>query len=352
MAKKKPPQEVILNEEDALSFLDWQAPEEHLEPDIFQYLQWNNGVAAWEFPLDQWGGSNIAQVHEAVEIVHDMGQVTELGMLLETINISVIAHRTTWEKENAEGKRVYSSNYEPGMRKRYNFLVLIREVGGFELAVITARGYTGGYIEVAIKDHKQSVLKLASKLANGTKFPPYMFWLPLTAGDKVFVGGEKKSEIQPPAPVYNDLSGLDDAGIRDIVEALYIGDELREAITGYLFDEGQSWKNEHEQHLLSGPDDPPSIEVLPGGNLVIPDLSAEKRGGWIEIAMTIPGLFKAREHAGNALAQVLRDKVLLPRGSDQTAQWEAWRNDLDRRHTKMLESQEAVAIEAQLQTGG
>ena len=350
MAKAKKRQEVILNEEEnALGFLDFQAPDEHLDAEIYSFLQWNNGAAAWEFPLDQWGGSQIDQDHDTVEVIHNFGQDTEPGMLVDIIHISVVAQRVTWEKE-MDGKRVYSPHYEDGMRKRYNFLCLIKETDSPDLAIITARSYTGSYIQNAIKQHKKSVLKLASRMAGGTRFPLYMFWLPLCAGEKIYVGGEKKSEIQPPSPAYSDLSGLNNEGAGDLVKSLYIGDDLRGIINDYLFGEGQSWTDEH-QRLLPAPSSniPPHIEVLPGNVLYFPDLSAKKPPDWIEAAMTIEGLFQARPDASNAFAKMSRK---LPRGTDQAAQWEAWRNDLERRYKEMVEAQESVALEAQLQNGG
>ena len=351
---KQPTQEVILNEKDALDFLNWEAPEDHLlESDPYPFIQWNNDVGGkWEFPLKHWAGTSIERNYDVVDIPHDFNQTTEPGMLVDQIHVARIASRSTWEGDGEDGKRVYSPVYQEGLRKRYNHFVLVKELEGADPAIITLRSYTGAHFDAAIKQHRKTVINMASKLSGGRRYPTYMFWLPLAGGPKTYVGAEKKSEIFPPTPIY-DFPDLADEIIPDVLRALYIGDEYRDIISGYLFGESKTWTDEHQRLLLPPSSNiPPHIEVLPGGNLYIPDLSAEKRGDWIEAAMTIPDLFKAREHASNALAQVLRDKVLLPRGTDQTAQWEAWRNDLERRYKEMLEKQETVALEAQLQNGG
>jgi hypothetical protein len=133
--------DVIFNEDDKgeLNFLDWQAPDEHLDPEQYPWLQWNNGVARWEFPLEHWGGTPIDTGNETVEVVHNFGQDTEPGMLLDGIHISVIAQREVWEGEDEAGKRFYSANYEKGLRKRYNFLVIVQEAETFDLPKLHRR---------------------------------------------------------------------------------------------------------------------------------------------------------------------------------------------------------------------
>lgn len=344
--------EVILNDDettDDLSFLDWQAPDEQLDTELYPFVQWNNNEGAWEFPLEHWGGSQIDQDYETVEVVHNFGQDTEPAMLVPQIHIAVIAQRFAWEGQDAEGKRFYSATYEDGLHKRYNFLCLIKEAGNAEPAIITARSYTGAYIQNAIKQHRNTVLKLASRKANGTRFPLYMFWLPLVAGEKVYVGSKEKSQITPPVPAFNALSEIDQAGIADILKSLYISNEYRNIINSYLYREGESWANEYRSTLLlssgnSGVSN--EAQVLPGGVLYLPDLSEKKPSDWIECAMSIPGLFNAPSHASNALAKVLRERHL---GRASTAdQWEAFRDDIEKRFANKSETEQAVARELEL----
>jgi hypothetical protein len=343
--------DIIFNENDAgeLDFLDWQAPDDHLDPEQYPWLQWNNSAARWEFPLEHWGGTKIDTENETVEVVHNFGQDTEPGMLLDCIHISVIAQREVWEGEDEAGKRFYSAVYEKGMRKRYNFLVIVQEAETFDLAVITARSYTGGYIKNAIKQHRSTVLKLASKMAGGTRFPTYMFWLPLIAGEKVYVGSEKKSEIQPPMPIYNDLSALDQQGTIDLVKSLYIGNDLRDAIQEYLFGQGQAWVTEAQQMRLQATNDA-NAQILPGDVLYLPDLSDKRPPAWINCAAGIPGVFDNRQHASNAFAKLLRDKGLGSALAQQ--QWEAWREEIERRFNDKAAEREAIETQRMLQNGG
>jgi hypothetical protein len=176
-----------------------------------------------------------------------------------------------------------------------------------------------------------------------------MFWLPLVAGEKVYVGSEKKSEIQPPVPIYNDLSTLDRQGTIDLVKSLYIGNDLRDAIQEYLFEQGQAWVAEAHQMRLQSP----SImeaQILPGDVLYLPDLSDKRPPAWIDCAVAIPGIFDNRHHASNAFAKILREKRLGSAPISQ--QWEAWREEIERRFADEAEEREAVETQRLLQNGG
>lgn len=339
MSKQK--QELILGDDDGgLGFLDWQAPDDQIDAEEYPYLQWSNEEKAWEFPLKHWAGTQIDQDHKTDIVLHDSGQSEEPGMLLNIIHIAVIASRTTWEKWE-DGQRTFSATYQAGYSKRYNFMVIVREAESNEPAIITMSGYTGGYLESAIRAHRGSILKMASKLAKGVRFPDYMFWLPLTAGEKVFVGkGEKRSAIYPPVTVYNDISQLAQSGIVDIVKALYIGDTLRDQISDFLHPQGQEWAAEHQQGQLPAPQDGPAL-LLPGGILVLPDLSARSEVQWINMAFEIKGMFNARRHVGNAFLDMLRKKGL--EGATKAQQWEGWRDELKARAAEMAQSEEDAA---------
>lgn len=347
--------EVILNDDnpDDLGFGDWQAPDDQLDAEIYPFAQWNNNEAKWEFPLEHWGGSLIDQNYDTVEVAHDFGQSTEPAMLVPVIHIAVIAQRVTWEKNEPDGKRVYSATYEKGMHKRYNFLCLIKETESPDPVIITARSYTGSYIQNAIKQHRSSVLKMASRLTKGMRYPTYMFWLPLVAAPKkVLVGGEKKSPIQPPVPAFEDLAGISQAGITDLVKSLYIGNEYRDIISEYLYPEGESWANEYQQLQLAagnGGDISNEAQVLPGGILLLPDLSTKKEKEWVTCAMSIPGLFTADQHASNALGKFLRENRHLSNNADK---WEAFSKEITARFDEMTENNRTVEVEMQLQAGG
>ena len=353
--KKVEEVEVILNDApaDTLSFLDWQAPDDQLDAEVYPFAQWNNNEAQWEFPLEHWGGSQIDQDYDTVEVAHDFGQSTEPAMLVPVIHIAVIAQRMTWEKIELDGKRSYSATYEKGMHKRYNFLCLIKETESPDPVIITARSYTGSYIQNAIKQHRSSVLKMASRIGRGTRYPTYMFWLPLVAATKkVLVGGEKKSPIQPPVPAFDDLTSISQAGVTDLVKSLYIGDEYRQIINEYLYPEGQTWAKEYQQLQLTGGNGngvSNEAEVLPGGVLILPDLSKKGPKEWVTCAMSIPGLFNVDQHASNMLAKFLRSNRHL---SNNASQWEAFSEEVKARFEKMTEEQRVNEVEMQLQSGG
>lgn len=364
-AKKnaKAKQEVILNnDENPLGFLDdFDGPsDDELWAETYNYVQWNNPERKWEFPLKHWAGSAIEQNYEISEVYHNNGQDTEHSVLIDVIHISVVAWRYTWEKFNeADGKMMYATRPvegEAGWRKRYNFLALVKEAETDEACIITARSFTGEYIYNAIMQFRKKILKLASRMSGGKRLPGYLFWIPLTAGDRVMVGKEQKSAIFPPVAMVDDISELDDDGITYLLQSLYIGEDLKSLIAGQLFNEGQQWANEYrEQAQLGGGDAkalPVSAEaiVLDGGLLYMPDLSAEKPPKWIDCAMSIPGLFNHREHASNALAKVLRQNRHKT-GNDMAAQWEVFREDIERRYAEKVDLESSIEREKLLREG-
>lgn len=320
--------------------------------DKHPFVQWNNREKSWEFPLKYWAGSTIEMEYELVEVDH--GAEVEHGFLLDTIHISVIAWRYTWERPGEGGRMIYSASpdFEASNEwsKRYNFLCLIRETGDDEPTIITAKGYTGEFLYNALNQGRKRTLKLARKLT-GRQFPGYLFWIPLTAGEKRMVGKEQKSPIYPPAPIAYEVNELDTEGLSDLLQSLYVGDNIKALFASYLYTDGQTWATEITGRLEALPSgkEKPIAEILPGGILWLPDLSKSKRGDWIDCAMTIPDLFQHHSHASNAFAKVLRSQGLG--GASQDRQWEAWRVDLERRWNEKLETDEAVAVEMQLRNG-
>lgn len=338
MATKKVKQEEILI--DPLGFLDDfdGPPDDEIWAEQYPFVQWNNRERKWEFPLKHWAGSAIEAEYDLVEVDH--GSETEHGFLLDTIHVSALPWRYAWERQGDDGRMIYSAqpNFDNGERwsKRYNFMCLIRETGDDTPVIITARGYTGQFLYNAINQARNRILKIAQKVT-GRRFPGYLFWIPLTAGEKRLVGKEQKSAIYPPVPLAYDVGDLGEEGVNDLLRALYIGDELREVVAGYLFSEAQSWAIEPGQQqalLQAGSNEEPRAEVLPGDVLWLPDLSAHSRPNWIECAMSIPNLFDNRSHCSNAFAKVLRSQGLANAPLDR--QWEAWRTELEKRWAEKL----------------
>lgn len=332
--------EVILNDgadDDGLDFLNWQAPPEQLDADSYPYIQWSNDHKMFEFPLKHWTGTVFEKDYEIAEIKHRQGQEIELGALVPQIHVAVIAYRTAWEQEE-DGRKIYSADYQPGMTKRYHFFCLVKEADTLEPAIITLHGYTGQYLQGALKVHQKTILKMASKYAGGNKFPLYYFWIPLQAGGEAYVGKEKQSKIFPPAAIY-EIDGMTEP---EILKALYIGNEYRDAIQNYLYNESQGWIDDREQQqlrLTAGSTVSTQAEILPGGILVLPDLSDQKRETWIDLGYSIPGLFEDREAASKAFSKMLRTKGLTR--DTRADQWEAWREYLEERfETEQLKARE------------
>lgn len=352
-AKNTKEQDILFGDE-KLSFLfDFDGPDDgDFWSETYNYFQWSNPAKAWEFPLKYWAGTAIESNYKAQDIDHGNGQTEEPGMLIGTIHLSVIAWRYTWEKDDGNGRKIYSAQFpqgEEGWRKRYNFLCLLREAESDELCILTARGWTGEYIYNAFNQFRQKMVKLAARMSGGRKVPGYIFWTPLTAGEKKLVGANQQSAIYPPVSVVQDVSELDNEGLGNLLRSLYIGDELRDLVAGYLFEEGQTWASERRDNLLpaGGEEESNEADILPGNVLYIPDLSGKKPPAWIECAMST-GLFNEKTHASNALAKVLRTK--RP-GNDPAQQWEAFRADIERRWAEKVESDEAVEREKGLREG-
>jgi hypothetical protein len=328
----------------------------------YPVVQWNNNEKGrWEFPMKHWAGTPIEAEYPPVEVDH--GESVELSSIIETIHLSVLAWRVTWEKQGEDGKMTYAAQPVEGEKwsKRYNFLVLIREAASDEPAILTLRGFTGQYFQSGYEQARRRTLKMARK-ATGKAYPGYIFWTPMAAGAKVSVGSKTKHVIYPPTPVITEeLGDIDTQGIAVMLKALYIGDYLRDVIGGYLFNEAEKWATEVKSlslrfKSLSSPNNAPqlsapAITVLPGGILLFDEALADKGPGeWIEAAMALPGLFNERGHASNAFAKMLREKRL---GNDSRAnQWEAWRAEIEKRYNDLLDRQSSIETEKMLQVGG
>lgn len=355
MSKKNQTQEIIDANTFSLDLLTFDGPDDSdMWTDQYPFIQWNNREKAWEFPLKYWAGTEIETAHELIEVDH--GEDTEYGFLLPEINVSIVAWRFTWERQGADGQMEYSAtpSFTSGERwsKRYNFLAIVQEVGSDDPAIITAKGYTGEYLYNALNQGRKRTLKMVRKLT-GKDFPGYLFWTTLAAGEKRMAGKDKKSPIYPPAPIAFNISELDQDGIANLIQSLYIGDELASLIGGSLYSEGQKWAVDVPERLaLSARSEGAEIaaEILPGGVLWLPDLADRKKSDWIDCGMSIPDLFDHREHASNAFAKVLRSQGLA--NAAPPNQWEAWRTELERRWAEKFTRNEAEEVEQFLANGG
>lgn len=322
-------------------------------------IQWNNKEKAWEFPLNHWAGTAIESGHEMVMVDH--GENDEAGFLLPVINVSVIAHRSVWETQGPEGDMIYSQNPDfsaARWSKRYNFLVVCQEAGTMEPCIITVRGYTGEALFDAISQGRKRTVNMVKQLT-GKALPGYLFWLTLSAGAKRMVGKEAKSAIYPPACLAHDISGLDKQGLIALLQALYVGDALRDMYTAGLYDQGQQWSTETPRvNALPAPAAVPQIEagqrrmveIDDAGTLIFDDLSASGKGAWIDCAMEIPDLFKDRGQAMGAFATAMRVKGLsgIPPSPEQ---WAAWREWLTGKWYEKMDELESVRREAELRGG-
>lgn len=355
MTKQKK-NDVILNEElDGLDGLaDFAGPDDSdMWTDQYPFVQWSNNEKKWEFPLKHWAGSRIESEHKLVEVDH--GAEREPGFLLDMIHVAVVAWRYTWERMGNDGRMVYAAqpDFEGGQKwsKRYNFLCLIRETGDSDPCIITAKGFTGEYLYNALNQGRKRTLKIAQKLY-GKRFPGYLFWIPLVAGDKRMVGNETKSAIYPPVAVASEISEADTDGLANLLSALYIGADLKELFASYLYDEGQKWVEDVPQRLALTSGEPEAkAMVLPGGVLHTPDLSEAKVTEWMKMALSLEiegrPLFDHSSHCNNAFSKMLRQKG-LDRSPDISAKWEAWRDELQRRIDERIGSEEATQTELML----
>lgn len=338
-SKAKQQDQVLVNDDmDGLDFLfsgDVGPDDSDLWQERYKIIQWNNEEKHWEFPLKHWAGTFIEQNFDVQDILHNMGQATESGMLVPEISLSVLSYRTTWETYQ-DDKVIYSP--KPGndgkWSKRYNFLVMLKVEDWVcdEPCVVTIKGHTGAFLESGLNGYRKKMIQAGLALS-GNKMPGYVYWCALIAGDAQLVGKKEKSKIYPPTPLVDSMTDLDNEAIAVLLRTAYIGKELHERIKSALFDEAESWRTEHinAPQLGSGEPESKEVTVFGDGVLLFPDLSRSNKETWLECAMSIPGLFNHSRHAGNALGKVLGKVGYSAPKADQ---WEAFRTDLERRYNE------------------
>lgn len=341
MAKSKTQETVetvVIEENDELSFLfvgDVGPDDSELWAERYKRIQWNNKEKSWEFPLAHWAGTYIEQAFDVQDIKHNKGQSVESGMLVPEISLSVLSYRTTWETY-IDDKLTYTAkpDFDDGNKwsKRYNFLVLVKVDDWVcdEPVLVTVKGHTGAYLENGLNSYRKKMIQMGLQLG-GQKMPGYVYWCAMAAGDEQLVGKKEKSEIYPPTPIIDSMTDLDNASIGALLSSAYIGQELHQRIKSALFDEAEQWRTEHidnDTMLLDAGPVEPVAEMLPGGLVILPDLSKAGKSDWIKCAMST-GLFSHERHAGNALAKVLNKTGY---GANKADQWEAFRTDIERRY--------------------
>ena len=245
-----------------LDFLNWEAPEEQIETPSLPYIQWFNGQGkaftklnpvlasgGWELPQDVWG-AYLGDTFELIEVPHGNNSVVN-AYLLPLLHISVINTRFVWQLYD-NGQTVYSKEYIPNSTGRLNVFALIKELGNFPV-MLTLKGMVGKAFSSTRKQHLNTVIKAASMIGKANGYPQYMFWMPVMAGASEMVGQAAQSAITPPVAAW-DVGGLNDkATMATILKDLYVGEEIRNLITGDLFAQSELWKSEHEQRDAEQP---------------------------------------------------------------------------------------------------
>lgn len=240
-----------MSEED---FLDWEAPEDQIEEDSFPTVQWVNGRpgleqihpvlgnGGFEAPFDSFGNI-VGDTIPITEVTH--GRSKSPAYLYEELNVAVIAEVFGWEREDENGQTSHYSKRKGTEPGRTRIFCVIKEFGP-EPIVITFKGTSGRGYSITKNAHKQ-ILSAAGALQN-RKYPRYMFWMTIKAGDFEEVGsGKDTSDVTPPAPAWNpaDFSqGVPEKKMRKNLADLYVGNEIRDLIAGTLYEEGQAWAAE------------------------------------------------------------------------------------------------------------
>lgn len=318
----------------------------------FRIIQWNNSEMKAEFPQKHWLGSEIEMAHELVDIEHgEAGEAIEPGFLLDTINISVIAHRSIWEAKGADGEKMYTQEPDFAIarwNKRYNFLCILQEGGDFEPVILTAKSHTGQFIYKAISQARKRTIGLVKRLT-GKNLPGYLFWITLASpgkSGKRVVGNEIKNAIYPPMALTHDISKLKKPGIINLMKSLYVGDEIRNLYEDGLYESGQEWAIEiPQQALLPDVIKSTDAQILADGTLWFPDLSEAKPTEMKTCGMST-GLFRHQSHADRAFAKVMRDQGVG--GATDPDKWEAWRQELEARWAHKVALDADIALEEEL----
>lgn len=242
-----------------LGFLGWNAPEDQVEEVSLPYIQWFNGKAfyrsvspllasgGWELPFDPWG-TILGNTHQVLDIPHGENNL-EPGYILPVLHIAQIATRFTWEHWDGSQMQ-YSKTYQPGYRGRLNVFCLVKELGTIEPLMLTLKGMVGKAYGDTAKTFRNSVIKAAAQLGQNSRYPQYMFWMPVTVSSPVTVGsGQNTSQITPPTIGWdaNAVSSQDQGAVANVLKSLYIGDELRDLIAGDLYAQGQEWRKQFNE---------------------------------------------------------------------------------------------------------
>jgi hypothetical protein len=302
-------------------------------------VQWQNILGKWELPLEFWGGSMLEFEHEVSQVRHQSNMID--GFLLDSISIAPFAYKIHWGYRDESGKYIMADQPLDDVnpwRSRVHILALMKEAESMEPVILTAGSNTGKHLLTNIRQGQRRIANMLKRIGYEDR-PTHFFWMEMIAGKTIEVGeGKDISTICPPVAVAPaNMSKMTPLAIGKFLTSIYVGHDIRDVFADGLWDEGQEWSIQKPERLLlddgtnSGDNValPPAMTeavVLDDGSLHIPDLSEAKEKVWIDCAMSIPGLFGAKQHASRAFSKLLR-KGHLQRAAS-AAQWEAWKTEL------------------------
>lgn len=336
MTKKS---EVITSIFDEITPVEGQAISD-IWGDIYLPVQWQNSLGKWECPLEYWGGSMLEFEHPVTQVRHQANMVD--GFLLDSISIAPFAYKIHWGYRSPSGEYVMASEPDRSdgnpWRSRVHILALMKEAESMTPVILTAGSNTGKHLLANVRQGQRRTANML-KCIDRASIPAHLFWMEMIAGRPVEVGeGEATSTICPPVAVAPaNIHKMTPKAIAKNLASLYVGHDIKDIFNDGLWDEGQEWSVKQPERLLlddgtNGGDNvalpPASIEavVLTDGSLHIPDLGEANERDWITCAISIPGLFGHRAHAGRAFAKMLREGNL--QRATKAVKWEGWRQEL------------------------
>lgn len=208
-----------------------------------QYDRWDD---IWGYPYIQWvtrgdllipqqpvGGFAVPVDLDIqipgiyAEMVHP--ESTTPVIYAPELEIAVVRRRFAWIDP---ATRVRLPGYRPGARGRTQYLGFVRQVDPADrMIMLTFTGMAGVFFEQARQEFARAIRK-----ATGGKAPAYAFWMRVVAGEPILVGKHNKAPISPPVWAGEPLSP-------DLLDSLFVGDEILGAIDWEAVDRWVSWGN-------------------------------------------------------------------------------------------------------------
>lgn len=226
-----------------MSFQDIQIDETHAAELSCDYIQYRRGDLKNEnqllkngcflLPVDTFG-SVVGNALPVAQVSFGAG-ATKGAYLLSVIHIAPLAVWKRWFVY--EGDRIRyldAGEYTEGAKSHFKILGVVRELveaADFTDPIyITTKGMNAKHLEDAFKQFKSDVVGMAKRMTK-KRFSTYHFWMPVTNGPREET--KKGSYITPPKLALDQIT-------EEIVERLYIGDELVPVIADY-YSEAQEW---------------------------------------------------------------------------------------------------------------